>query len=188
MWTLKEVILVELAAGFVNDYDTRKIINHSEEEIWKKVIRERISAFHIPLTLNEKLIALIKSMAIEVAIWRSDHIRIITTEQEWSLKFCFNVDGTVDLVKTANLLIHSEGLDMETRFILVCRYWSLCDVIAFFENLPESARQQILHKYSTSNEEDDFVMKWILKIVEQERIIRFILWKWTNVFNALFFQ
>ncbi|GFR17946.1 hypothetical protein TNCT_737411 [Trichonephila clavata] len=118
MWTLKEVILVKLALEFVNDYDTRKIINHSEEEIWKKVIGERISAFHIPLTLNEELIALIKSMALEVAIWRSDHNRIITMEQEKSLKFCFNADGTVDRVKTANLLIHSERLDVGTCFFL----------------------------------------------------------------------
>ncbi|GFR24318.1 hypothetical protein TNCT_118581 [Trichonephila clavata] len=76
--TLKEVILVKLAAEFVNDYDTRKIIIHSEEEIWKKVIRERISAFNIPLTLNEELIVLLKSMAIDVAKWRSDHNGIVT--------------------------------------------------------------------------------------------------------------
>ncbi|GFT40123.1 hypothetical protein TNCV_3932131 [Trichonephila clavipes] len=63
-----------------------------------------------------------------------------------------NADGEVDRVKTANLLIHSEVLDVQARFVLACQYWSSWDVLAFFKNLQDFEREQILHKYSTTNE------------------------------------
>ncbi|GFQ80808.1 hypothetical protein TNCT_97061 [Trichonephila clavata] len=172
MWTLKEFILVKLAAGFVNDYDTRKMINRYEEEIWMKVIRERISTFHIPLIWKEEIIVLFKSMAIDVIKWRSDHNGTITMEQEKSLKFCFNADGTVDPVKTVHLLIHSERLDLETCFILACRHWPIREAIVFFDNLHESAWEQIRHKRSTSSEEDEGMRQYIKQISDLGKAIR----------------
>ncbi|GFQ74279.1 hypothetical protein TNCT_392431 [Trichonephila clavata] len=72
--------------------------------------------------------------------------------RELLLDFYFNPDGTVDRVKTADLFVHSEEFDVQTRFVVACQYWSKSEVLAFLKNLHESAREQILHKYSTSNE------------------------------------
>ncbi|GFY38309.1 uncharacterized protein TNIN_246721 [Trichonephila inaurata madagascariensis] len=152
MWTLKKIILVKLAARFINDSDTRKIINRSKDEIWEKFIKEKTSAFYIPLTLQEGIIALIKPLQLEVHNFMDDHDGIFTEEQEWSLKFCFNADGTVDRGKTADLLIHSKWLDVQTRFVLACQYWSSRNVRTFFYGLHKSAKKKILNKYSTLNE------------------------------------
>ncbi|GFY62188.1 uncharacterized protein TNIN_198191 [Trichonephila inaurata madagascariensis] len=150
MWTLKNIILVKLAARFINDSDTRKIINRSKDEIWEKFIKEKTSAFCIPLTLQEDIIALIKPLQSEVHNFRDDHNGIFTEEQECSLKFCFNANGTMNRVKTADLLIHSKWLDEQTRFVLACQYWSSWNVVTFFNKLHISARKQILHKYATA--------------------------------------
>ncbi|GFY53540.1 uncharacterized protein TNIN_135171 [Trichonephila inaurata madagascariensis] len=149
MLTLKNIILVKLAARFINDSDTRKIINRSKDEIWEKFIKEKTSAFYIPLALQEGIIALIKPLQLEVENFIEDHDKIFTVEQRCSLKFCFNADGTVDRVKTADLLIHSKWLDEQTRFVLACQYWSSRNVLTFFNKLHISAGKQIECKYST---------------------------------------
>ncbi|GFQ79748.1 hypothetical protein TNCT_100641 [Trichonephila clavata] len=88
-----------------------------------------------------------------------DHLGIFPVDQEMPLNaqellldFSFNPDGTVDRVQTADLFIHSEEFDVQTRFVVACQYWSKSEVLAFFKNIHESAREQILLKYSTANE------------------------------------
>ncbi|GFY68863.1 hypothetical protein TNIN_467381 [Trichonephila inaurata madagascariensis] len=89
MGTLKEIILVKYAAQFINDSLIRSLVKHSTEDVWKKIIRIKLSAFDIPLTLKEDIIALIKPMALEVENWRADHYGIFTIKLEFSLKFHF---------------------------------------------------------------------------------------------------
>ncbi|GFR02113.1 uncharacterized protein TNCT_708311 [Trichonephila clavata] len=170
MLSLKEIILVKLVAGYINHSDSREIINPTEDEICEEFIRRRTSNLDIPLTLQEDIVALIKPILSEVSNFSEDHNGIFTEEQEYSLKFCFNADGTVDRVKTADLLIHSAGLDAETRFVLACQYWSSWDVLAFFKKLQESAREQILIKYSTA--------KYTLSQYEKNVVL------WTRNFKA----
>ncbi|GFX44704.1 hypothetical protein TNCV_2427881 [Trichonephila clavipes] len=67
---------------------------------------------------------MVKPILIEVYNWMNVHNGIFTEEQEECIKFCFKVDGKVDRVKTAVLLIHSEELDVQRRFELACQYWS----------------------------------------------------------------
>ncbi|GFR13358.1 hypothetical protein TNCT_196051 [Trichonephila clavata] len=132
MLTLKETILVKLAAGFVNNVDTRNKIECSKEEIWNEVIKAKTSAFGIPLTLQEDIISLIKPLQLETLNWMEDHDGIFNEIEEGLLEFCFNADGTVDRVKTADLLIHSFFLKVETRFVLACQYWSSWNILTFF--------------------------------------------------------
>ncbi|GFU76126.1 hypothetical protein TNCV_4120471 [Trichonephila clavipes] len=115
-------------------------------------LKERISALCIPFTLQEDIIASIKPIKSEIFNWLFDHKGIFPKKQEESLKFCFNADGELDRVKTANLLIHLEVLDVQARFVLACQYWSSWDILAFLKNLQDFEREQILHKYSTANE------------------------------------
>ncbi|GFX44447.1 uncharacterized protein TNCV_1394681 [Trichonephila clavipes] len=152
MLTLKEIVLVKLTTEFINDLDTRQI-NYSTYETCIEFIRKETSASCIPFTLKEDILAMVKPILIEVYYWRRDHKGIFTEEQEDTFKFCFKVDGKVDRVKTADLLIHSEELDVQRRFVLACQYWSSWEVLAFFKKLHESSREQILHKYSTANED-----------------------------------
>ncbi|GFU31050.1 uncharacterized protein TNCV_4468251 [Trichonephila clavipes] len=165
MLTLKRIIVVKIVTDFFNDCDTRKIINHSEDETWKNTIREKTSAFHIPLTLEEDIIALIKPIESEVFDWMEDHDGIFTIEQECSLKFCFNADGTVDRVKTADSLIHSKWLNEQMRFVLACQYLSSRDILAFFKKMCRKARSLIRLKYSEANENfnvhEENVVRWV---------------------------
>ncbi|GFX44401.1 uncharacterized protein TNCV_1394221 [Trichonephila clavipes] len=164
MWTLKEIVLVKLAVAFFKNFVARRIIFCFKEEIWNENIREE-TYLDIPLTLQDDIIALIKPIKSEVLDWMEDHRGIFTTAQEMSIELYFNADGTVDRIKTADLFIHSERFDVQTRFVLACQYWSSSDVLDFFKNLHESAREQILHKYSTAdenlNKHEKNVVHWI---------------------------
>ncbi|GFY58826.1 uncharacterized protein TNIN_147731 [Trichonephila inaurata madagascariensis] len=165
MLTLKEISLVKVAAGFLSDSDTRRIINDFKEKVWKKALREEMSGLGIPLTLHEEIIPLIKPIKLDVDYWIKDHNGIFTTEQECSLEFFFNGDGTVDRIKTADSLIYSEWLSVTTRFVLACEYLSRRDILTFFKNLPEAERNKILHEYSEGNKElnkhEEKVVQWI---------------------------
>ncbi|GFU44896.1 uncharacterized protein TNCV_4234301 [Trichonephila clavipes] len=165
MHTLKEIILVKYAAKFINDFDIRRLLHNSTDELRKVNVRRILSAFGIPLTLKEEIIALIKPMELEVKNWKADHKGIFTTMQELSLQFRFHADGTVDRIKTADSFICSKGLDDETRFVLACQYWSYDDVFTFFAEMPNTLRNNILCKYSTENENLNEHEKNVLKCI-----------------------
>ncbi|GFU40213.1 uncharacterized protein TNCV_1125981 [Trichonephila clavipes] len=165
MSTLKEIILVKYAAEIINDTLIISPLNNSAQEIWWEIIRRRLSAFDIPLTLKEDIIALLKPMALEVENWRADHNGIFPMRQILSLKFRFNADGTLDRIKTADSLICSTALAGETRFLLACQYWTTRNVFRIFEKIPNTLKNQILCKYSRENEylneHKENVVKWI---------------------------
>ncbi|GFY39640.1 uncharacterized protein TNIN_9431 [Trichonephila inaurata madagascariensis] len=165
MLTLKEICLVEVAAEFVNNSDARGVINDNREEVWKKAIREDAPVLGIPLTLLNEIIEILKPMKIEIDCWTRDHNGIFTTEQECSVEFFFNGDGTVNRIKTADSLIYSEWLSVTTRFVLACEYLSRKDILTFFKNLSEAERNKILHEYSQGNKElnrhEEKVAQWI---------------------------
>ncbi|GFX91056.1 uncharacterized protein TNCV_5106861 [Trichonephila clavipes] len=151
MLSLKENTLVSVTAKLLSDPYFRLIIKRWTDEKWKKDVRSKISICNIPLTLVEEIIVLMKPLALEIHNWMVDHNGIFTEEQECSLEFCFNPDGTLNRVKTAELLIHSKLLNDATRFMLACQYWPGWNVFTYFINLPKSSREQILHKYSIAN-------------------------------------
>ncbi|GFY78040.1 hypothetical protein TNIN_92221 [Trichonephila inaurata madagascariensis] len=141
-------MLVKLTTQFFNNSDTRRIIIDFGDEVWQAAIREEISTLHIPLVLQEDIIAFIKPIRLEVSNWMEDHDGIFSKKQERSLEFCFNADGTVDRIKTADLLINSKRLSVPTRFVLACQYWSSWDVLTFFKKLRKRARLRIQKMYS----------------------------------------
>ncbi|GFS91289.1 uncharacterized protein TNCV_1306981 [Trichonephila clavipes] len=164
MLTLKEISLVKVAAEFINDSDTRRRINDFKEEVWKKALREEMSDLGIPLTLHEEIIPLIKPIKLEVDYWIRDHNGIFTTEQECCLEFCFNEDGTVNRIKTADSLIYSEWLGVTTRFVLACQYLPRRDILTFLKNLHEAERNEIAQEYSKGkklNKHEEKVVQWI---------------------------
>ncbi|GFS62400.1 uncharacterized protein TNIN_434341 [Trichonephila inaurata madagascariensis] len=127
-------------------------MKRSTDDKWKTFIKSEISKTNIPLTLVKEIIVLMKPLALEIHNWMVDHNGIFTEEQEHSLEFCFNPDGTLNRVKTAELLIYSKRLDVQTRFVLACQYWSSSDIGNFFVYLPRSSKEQILRKYLVANE------------------------------------
>ncbi|GFU96554.1 hypothetical protein TNCV_3364131 [Trichonephila clavipes] len=84
MLTLKEIVLVKVAAQFMNDLDTRQIIIRSKYETWNEVLKERISALCIPFTLQEDIIASIKPIKSEIFNGLFDHKGIFPKKQEES--------------------------------------------------------------------------------------------------------
>ncbi|GFS68380.1 uncharacterized protein TNCV_3000611 [Trichonephila clavipes] len=164
MLTLKEITLVKLVTGFVNNPKIRRKIVCSKEKLWKRFITKKLSVLDLPLTLQEEIMALIKPITVDVDFWRKDHKGIFKANKESCLKFCFNEDGMVDRLKTAELLIHSKRLNVRTRFVLACQYWSRWDILNFFKNLPKATRINILRRYKKGkklNKHEKKVRIWI---------------------------
>ncbi|GFX44425.1 uncharacterized protein TNCV_1394461 [Trichonephila clavipes] len=191
MLPLKEIVLVNLTSKLVSDYYTRLMMKCFKDDLWNEIMRLEISTYNIPLTLQEEIIVLMKPLALEIHNWMVDHNGIFTEKQERILEFCFNPDGTVNRVKTADFLIHSKRLDVQRRFVLACQYWSSWDVLGFFKNLPQHEREQILHKNSTANENlkkyKENVLHWInlyrngCIVKSQPRDWCYKLYNWTDV-------
>ncbi|GFR11810.1 hypothetical protein TNCT_657761 [Trichonephila clavata] len=102
MSTLKEIIFGKYAARFIDESYMGSLLHPYTENEWINTVRRRLPKFDIPLTVKEEIIALFKPMAQEVKNWTADHKGIFTTKQELKLKFCFNADGSVNRIKTAD--------------------------------------------------------------------------------------
>ncbi|GFQ69724.1 uncharacterized protein TNCT_43881 [Trichonephila clavata] len=192
MLSLKEIILIKLAAEKVSDCETRKLMKCSDDNFWKEITSFEISFFNIPLTLQERIVDLMKPLALEIQNWIADHNGIFTEKQAESLQFCFNPDGTVNRIKTADSLIHSKWLDDTTRFVLACQNWCCWDVLTFFNNLSESTRKRIRNTYTTEkenlNEHEENVVHWLHLFKEgrcfsepQPKSWGYIHFDWTDV-------
>ncbi|GFQ88064.1 uncharacterized protein TNCT_684691 [Trichonephila clavata] len=170
MLTLKEITLVKLVTQFRNDSDYRGRIYDITGEVKEKAFIKKISSSDIPKVLQGNIIALIKPIQSEVYNWLEDHDGIFTTEQEGSLKLCFNADGTVNRIKTADSLIHSKWLNLQTRFVLACQYWPSIDILAFFRKIYCVQRCRIRRKYSklkeNFNKHEKNAVQWIRQYKE----------------------
>lgn len=152
MYSLKQMTLAKVATGLFNVSEIRQLMYLNKVNRWQQLVRENIPANNIPITLQDEIILLMISIELEVLNWLEDHEGIFIYKQLWHFKFCWNSDGTVDRIKTADSLIHSNCLDEKMRFVLACQYWYCSDILSLFENLRESTRRSILREYFLENE------------------------------------
>lgn len=144
MYSLKQLIVVQLATGFFNETKIRELMYSGELDKWQQLVREKLPANVIPITLQDEIISLMTSMEREVPNWLEDHREFFPYEYLLHFKFSWNSDGTVDRKNTANLLILSKWLDVQRRFVLAGQYWPSEDFFRFFNSLPDSERRGIL--------------------------------------------
>ncbi|GFS90378.1 uncharacterized protein TNCV_4096191 [Trichonephila clavipes] len=140
--------LVTIVTRFYNEYELKRLMYCCDEDAREQVIREKL---HIPVKNQNEVVALMKPVEFEIFNWITDHRGIFTVEQEWSLQFCWDLDGTINRTKTADSMIHSDCLDEKTRFVLACQYLSCRNVLSFFKDMHPSTTKLVVDEYLMEN-------------------------------------
>ncbi|GFU07816.1 uncharacterized protein NPIL_378311 [Nephila pilipes] len=153
--TLRHITLAKIAVVVYTDREIRNLEKELQKPLhllpgqsWESIIKEKLPAFVFPLVLQNEIVALMRAISFEVQQWMDDHHGILFTDDENFIRFCWNSNGTIDRLGTADFLIKSEHLSFEKRFSLACQYWPGTCILAFWRAMPRCAQTCILQKYA----------------------------------------
>ncbi|GIY73291.1 hypothetical protein CEXT_632652, partial [Caerostris extrusa] len=115
-----------------------------------------ISAFGIVQELEEKILAVLRAITIEISKWRYDHWKILSPEINLSI-VCWKSEGIIDRLSTAISIINCTDLDIKKKFVLAC-YYSLENCILGLWDTMSSVNQDLVYE----NYYSGIVRFWIL--------------------------
>ncbi|GFT70290.1 hypothetical protein NPIL_390741 [Nephila pilipes] len=123
--TLRHITLAKIAVVVYTDREIRNLEKELQKPLhllpgqsWESIIKEKLPALVFPLVLQNEIVALMRAISFEVQQWMDDHHGILFTDDENFIRFCWNSNGTIDRLGTADFLIKSEHLSFEKRFSL----------------------------------------------------------------------
>ncbi|GFT73261.1 uncharacterized protein NPIL_33271 [Nephila pilipes] len=170
---LKDIVAAKIAITLYNDCEILHLCKEtklylSPEEDWKVIIKKKLPDDVYPLSLQEKIMSLMKPISYEVEMWKEQHETFTgyQVDQRITSKFHWKTDGTIDRLKTASSLIQSDVLPMEQRFRLACNYWQEESVLSIWEQMSTGLRDDFCYIELDDYLESDFfsninVIEWI---------------------------
>ncbi|GFT25387.1 uncharacterized protein NPIL_671571 [Nephila pilipes] len=171
--SLKDIVAAKIAITLYNDCEILHLCKEtklylSPEEDWKVIIKKKLPDDVYPLSLQEKIMSLMKPISYEVEKWKEQHETFTgnQVDQRITSKFHWKADGTIDRLKTASSLIQSDVLQMRHRFRLACNYWQEESVLSIWEQMTASLRNYFCYTEMYDYLESDFfsninVLQWI---------------------------
>ncbi|GFY73672.1 uncharacterized protein TNIN_429131 [Trichonephila inaurata madagascariensis] len=201
--TLQQMATVKIATYFFRAHEISDIEQRYQthlyilpEQKWEHVIKQKLPPPSCSTALLNEITAAVRALSFEVWYWIMDHWKIFSEKRSLScLPFSWKSDGTIDRIRTADILIQSQVLDLETRFTLACNYWCWHDIRDFSKTIPADDFQQLLLKYrnkfSTATDVQ-MVSRWFEFFIDTNLTHSCQLWslefKWTQItfFNRVF--
>lgn len=118
------------------------------EEKWEPLIKQKLPPTEYTAILRDEITAAIRPISFELGQWYKAHRHIFREEFPQRFTVICKSDGTVEQLKTADLLIQSQYLKLETRFVLACQYWNWDAILEFWNTLPAFEQDNIRQKYA----------------------------------------
>ncbi|CAL1269426.1 unnamed protein product, partial [Larinioides sclopetarius] len=132
--SLKHMILAKIAIQICNDSEVRCFVNELDflwdkiagEDRWKDLLgkaAEKISELNLPHQLHLSVLGVIKPIALEVAKWKIDHLKVLGDKFDFlTCELYWKPEGIIDREKTAKMLVLNKNLCDVNRFFLACCY------------------------------------------------------------------
>ncbi|GFX55814.1 uncharacterized protein TNCV_609801 [Trichonephila clavipes] len=167
------------------------------DQMWEHVIKQKLSPPSCPTALLNEITAAVRALNVEVWYWVMDHLEISGSESKTLsvLPLAWKSDGTINRIRTADILIQSQVLDLETRFAFACNYWCWHDIWEFSKTIPVEEFQIILMKYRNrylTETDVPMISLWFKFIIDTTLRHSCQLWclasKWNQItlFNRVF--
>ncbi|GFT26124.1 uncharacterized protein NPIL_61071 [Nephila pilipes] len=113
--------------------------------LWEHMVRKKMCTPTISFILQNEAVALMRCISYEADAWRCKLHCIFCTCHFYD--FVWNVDGTINEMKTASLIIESDIPSFELRFVLACQYWCNVSVLLLWDTFPPSERARIFQRF-----------------------------------------
>ncbi|GFQ97942.1 uncharacterized protein TNCT_710321 [Trichonephila clavata] len=197
--TLRQMAVNELATFLFNSREFEYLqekykspIYLLPEEKWEHLIKEKLPPSSCPTALRQEITAAIRPISFEVGNWILDHLK---TEKGQSkiikIPLLWKSDGTINRVKTADMIIQSQNFSVELRFRMACKYWCWHEIIKFLEGLSPNENLIIYRKYAKYSLVTCKHIQYCLKFIANIRhsCQRFALefpWTCVTMFNRVF--
>ncbi|XP_055948519.1 uncharacterized protein LOC129981629 [Argiope bruennichi] len=153
MPSLLHIASVKIASHLLLDPDVRIMLDNevtmmhpfhlfqsSRLALWgfiEKTAMEKLPL--LPPSIPPKVAKMIQPMHYEVVMWLEDHVFIFPGEEDFCSEFlnyiCWKSNGTIDRVKTAKKIIHSDRIDISDRFKLACNYFFLDEIVNLWHKM-----------------------------------------------------
>ncbi|GFU87478.1 uncharacterized protein TNCV_2446121 [Trichonephila clavipes] len=152
-------------------------ILHSKK--WEKLVKKKVSTYPISANLQEKVADMVRHVNSEVEKWFLDHSPITCRTIDMRNIFIWKSNGSIDRVKTAEVLVQVERLNISKRFIVASFYCLEGDVISLWNKMTEKEKRRCCDISSSL-----VVRIWIKWLQDGEQIN----WRrlaWSSVLNPL---
>ncbi|GFU27201.1 hypothetical protein NPIL_319861 [Nephila pilipes] len=179
--TLEDIASVSVAVKLYNDYEMQHSLKGAQlfltpGEKWKTIMIEYLPNHVYSRPLQQKIMSFMKLIPYEVKMWKEQHETFVGNNLDPRIlnAFQWKSHGTIDRLKTANVLIQSDLLQMWQRFRLACNYWEKKSVLLIWEEMPTVQRKYFQRKFECGISDlvtgsDRTVAHWILWYTERER-------------------
>ncbi|GFU10252.1 hypothetical protein NPIL_296681 [Nephila pilipes] len=111
---------------------------------WEPFMKKSLSSLNIPLSLKNKVIALMQPISVQIDQWVWDHFNILKNIAHLMLiEYVWKDDGTIDRLKTAKNYIQCETNNIMLRFQMACVYWLEEEAKQLWKKMPETCRRRL---------------------------------------------
>ncbi|PRD25210.1 UNVERIFIED_CONTAM: hypothetical protein NCL1_41559 [Trichonephila clavipes] len=111
---------------------------------WENLVKKKVTSFSIPTNLRKEIENTVRFISLEIAKWKKDQFPFVLKIDDVTSYIKWKSNGTIDTRMTYKTLIQCEELDISQRFRLACRYCTVDEVKAFWNQTPESDRRSVL--------------------------------------------
>ncbi|GFY03525.1 uncharacterized protein TNCV_3211621 [Trichonephila clavipes] len=118
------------------------------EQNWEHLIKRKLPSSDYPIDVQNQIAAVMRPINFEIVQWTNAHKDIFQDCFPKKIHICWKSEGTIDHLRTADLLIKSQELSLETRFVLACQYWTWEAILEFWKTLSASHQFDIFYDYT----------------------------------------
>ncbi|GFR32575.1 uncharacterized protein TNCT_308421 [Trichonephila clavata] len=131
---LQFLALVKAAIAVLEDPNILKLDpGEGHTASYENLIKRKLPAFLCPLSLQRKVIGLLRPISCQVKEWREDHIHIFDKVCFRCINFCWTDNGRINRIETAKILVQCPDFTLKQRFALAICYWLVTDMRTLWE-------------------------------------------------------
>ncbi|GFT00161.1 uncharacterized protein NPIL_457831 [Nephila pilipes] len=175
--TLEDLAAVPVAVNLYSDHEIQQFVKETQlrlspGEEWEIMMKKTLPKYIYSRPLLQKIMIWMKRIHYEVESWKEHHETFVgkNLDPRFIKTFHWKSDGTIDRVKTANVLIESHLLQMRYRFRLACNYWHDERVLPIWDQLTAGLKNYLskIEIYDIPESERPFninMIHWIRRFI-----------------------
>ncbi|GFY48153.1 uncharacterized protein TNIN_135651 [Trichonephila inaurata madagascariensis] len=194
--TLKQIAIIKLATSLFTAREFWYIQKKLKFYVFllpnpklKDMVNKKLHPLSYPTTLQQEITTALRSITFEVWHWIVDNLMIVKWESEIiKIPLSWKSDGTINRISTADMIIRSPDLAIETRFIHACQYWCWNKINEFWETLSANEQLFLYRKYVNKKHTIQYFKFFRARSSRRSCRLWSLKFKWTygTMFNGVF--
>lgn len=145
--SLKDIALRKTVTLFwmpVHSYKLRCFQDY--KNMWPKIeekIKENVHHVNLPRTVEEQVIAHLHPIGFQILKWIKFHESELPSSHILPTQFCWTQQGTIDLKRTAEIIVTNQEISADLRFGIASTYCLEDSILTLWNEMSESEHEQV---------------------------------------------